>query len=245
MLYSLRTLGVLALRADTGGEPLAENRRKPLALLAILAVAGDRGITRDKISAYLWPEGRTERVRGVLKQTLYSLRQELGEPNLFLGEADLRLNPAVIDSDVAAFARAIAVGDAAQATDIYQGPFLDGFHLSDTSSFDRWVDDQRDRLARLFATQIERLALAAMGRREPRVAAELWLRLTAQDPFDVRAVSGLIHACLADGDRPGAIRYAERHMTLLRKELEITPDPEIRQLVEQARARPAPRPDTA
>jgi DNA-binding SARP family transcriptional activator len=56
----------------------------------------------------------------------------------------------------------------------------------------------------------------------------------------VRAVSGLLHACLADGNRPKAIRYAERHMSLLRKELEITPDPEIRRLVEQARARPVP-----
>ena len=47
-----------------------------------------------------------------------------------------------------------------------------------------------------------------------------------------------IHACLAAGDRPRAILLAERHMGLLRKQLEITPDPEIRRLVELARARP-------
>ena len=56
----------------------------------------------------------------------------------------------------------------------------------------------------------------------------------------VRAVSGLLHSCLQAGDRPRAIKYAERHMAMLRKELEITPDPEIRRLLEQARARPTP-----
>jgi DNA-binding SARP family transcriptional activator len=122
----------------------------------------------------------------------------------------------------------------------YAGPFLDGFQLGDAPEFERWADNLRDPLSPRFASQIEVLALAEMGRNQPRAAADWWLRLTELDPFDVRAVSGLLHACLAAGDRPQAIRYAERHMSMLRKELEITPDPEIRRLVEQARARPEP-----
>ncbi|MEP6573244.1 MAG: BTAD domain-containing putative transcriptional regulator [Gemmatimonadota bacterium] len=238
MPYTLRTFGGLSLVGGPTGEALAENRRKPLAMLALLAGAGERGITRDKLAAHLWPEGEPEKVRGVLKQTLYSLRQELTEGEVILGAADLRLNPAVIGADIWEFERAIAEKDAAAAVALYHGPFLDGFHLSDAPGFERWVDDQRDRFARRFAAQIELLALGAMGRNDPRAATEWWLRLTEQDPLDVRAVSGLLHACLQAGDRPRAIRYAERHMTMLRKELEITPDPEIRRLVEQARARP-------
>lgn len=140
-----------------------------------------------------------------------------------------------------AFERAIATGKPSEAVALYHGPFLDGFHLGDAPGFERWVDNQRDKLARRFAAQVELLALGAMGRNDPRAAADWWLRLTEHDPLDVRAISGLLHACLSAGDRPNAIRYAERHMALLRKELEITPDPEIRRLVEQARARPAPR----
>ena len=219
-------------------DDFADNRRKPLAVLAVLAVAGDRGITRDKLASYLWPDGEPEKVRGVLKQTLYVLRQELGEPELILGSGDLRLNPVVIGCDLWEFDRRVAAGAGAEAAELYAGPFLDGFHVGDAPDFERWVDGVRDRYARKFASTIERLALAAMGRNAPREALEWWLRLTEQDPYDVRAVSGLLHACLQAGDRPRAIRYAERHMTLLRKELEITPDPEIRRLVEQARAKP-------
>jgi DNA-binding SARP family transcriptional activator len=238
---ALRTFGGLTLSGSGSGDVLAESRRKPLAMLAVLAGAGERGITRDKVASYLWPEGESEKVRGVLKQTLYFLRQELGEPELILGESELRLNHGVIGVDLWDFEGAVARSDPAGAVALYHGPFLDGFHLGDAPEFERWVDNQRDRLARRFAAQIEILALSAMGRNDPREAIEWWHRLTEQDPFDARAVSGLLHACLQAGDRPRAIRYAERHMTMLRKELEITPDPEIRRLLEQAKARPSPR----
>lgn len=239
MPFLLRTLGGLTLVGGPSGGLLAESRRKPLAVLAILAVVGERGVTRDKLAAYLWQDGEPDRVRGVLKQTFYSIKRDLGGAELFLGTADLRLNPEVVETDVQQFERAVADGKAEEAARLYRGPFLDGFHLSDAPAFEHWADQQRDRLGRLFASQIERLALGAIGQQNPRAAAEWWLRLTEFDPFDVRAVSGLLHACLQAGDRPRAIKYAERHMTMLRKELEITPDPDILRLVEQARARPS------
>lgn len=238
MPYRLRTFGGLALTGGLTEESFSGSRRKPLALLALLAVAGPLAMTRDKVAVYLWPEGDSEKVRGVLKQTIYTLRQAFGDEDVILGGGDLRLNPAVIQVDLWEFDRAIESGQPAAAAELYHGPFLDGFHLSDAPGFERWVDGQRDRQARRFASQIELLALGAMGANQPRIAADWWLRLTEHDPLDVRAVSGLLHACLACGDRPKAIKYAERHMALLRKELEITPDPEIRRLVEQARARP-------
>lgn len=238
MRYNLRTLGGLAILGGPVADSFAEHRRKPLALLALLAGFGDLGLTRDKAAAFLWPEGESEKVRGALKQSIYLLRQELAEPELIIGSGDLRLNSAVIDVDLWAFERAIAAGNPEQAVALYRGPFLDGLHINDAPEFEHWVDHTRDRLTRRFAGQIELLALAAMGRKDPRSAVEWWLLLTEQDPLDVRAVSGLLHACLQAGDRPRAIRYAERHMTMMRKELEITPDPEIRKLVEQARARP-------
>lgn len=238
MRLTLRTFGGPALLGAAGESSFADQRRKPLALLVLLGVAGERGMTRDKVAGFLWRDGDQERVRGALKQTLYLIRQALGSQDVILGSNDLRLNLEMVEPDVTIFEQATARQDALSAVALYHAPFLDGFHLDDAPDFERWVDVQRDRLARAFAAHIERLALAAMAQLKPREAADWWLRLTAHDPLDVRAVSGLLHACLQDGDRPRAIKYAERHMNLLRKELEITPDPEIRRLVEQARARP-------
>ncbi len=242
MTLHLRSFGGLSLTREGSPAGLADSRRKPLALLALVGASGDRGVSRDKLAGYLWSESDPERARGVLKQTLYVLRKEFADgAELFLGTTDLRLNPDAITMDLWEFERLAAAGDGAGAAACYTGHFLDGFHLSDAPEFERWVDEQRDRLARRMSALLERLALEASGRNLPREAADWWLRLTEHDPFDTRAVTGLLHALLQAGDRPRALRYAERHMALIRKELDITPDPEIRRLVDQARARPAGR----
>jgi DNA-binding SARP family transcriptional activator len=131
VIYTLRTFGGLGLAGEQGPLPLGESRRKPLALLAILAVAGERSLSREKLAAYLWSESDTERARGGLKQTLYVLRKELDAEELFLGTAELRLNPAIIRADLWEFERLSSSGDEAAAVALYAGPFLDGFHLAD------------------------------------------------------------------------------------------------------------------
>ena len=67
----------------TGSEPGsavgAANQRKSLALLAILAAAGERNTSRDRLLALLWPEVEAEKAGHRLAQVLYSLRRELGD----------------------------------------------------------------------------------------------------------------------------------------------------------------------
>ncbi|HEV8214534.1 MAG TPA: hypothetical protein VGP95_01835, partial [Gemmatimonadaceae bacterium] len=73
----LKTFGGLSL--DRPSAPEAGLRPRSLALLAILAAAGPKGLTRDRIMAVLWPEVDEDRARHGLSQTLYSLRRELGD----------------------------------------------------------------------------------------------------------------------------------------------------------------------
>ena len=61
-MWHLRTFGGLALETDSGAAAVVP-RRRPVALLAILAIAGARGLGREKISALLWPESDEEHVR--------------------------------------------------------------------------------------------------------------------------------------------------------------------------------------
>jgi DNA-binding SARP family transcriptional activator len=118
----LRLFG--GLRLERSGVPLTgpATRRKPLALLAVLA-AHPSGISRDKLEALLWSEADSGSARTVLRQTLYSLRRALGEPDLFIGTTEVRLNPDVILSDVAQFDAALRRGDREAAIERYSGPF--------------------------------------------------------------------------------------------------------------------------
>src|SRR5438034_3760785 len=139
-MLELRTFGGLAIKEN--GVPLsgAAVQRKTLALLALLAAAGRKGVSRDKLVAYLWPERDTDRARHLLKQACYALRHDLGEPELLLGATELRLNPAVISSDVQAFQEALDGGDLAAAMRVYAGRFLDGFYVDGAGDFERWAE---------------------------------------------------------------------------------------------------------
>src|SRR5690606_19314413 len=123
------------------------SQRKALALLAILAAAGARGVPRDRLLGLLWPERDTERARGALKTMLHALRRQLGAPESISGVAELRLGAAHIDSDVQSFRAALSAGDDEAAVAVYVGPFIDGVYLDATPDFERWVDDERAQLA--------------------------------------------------------------------------------------------------
>jgi DNA-binding SARP family transcriptional activator len=130
-MLRLQTFGGLTLFRDTENLTGAATQRRRLAILVLLAVAGDTGMGRDKLLAYLWPESDAERARHVLNQLLYAQRRQVGDDALFLGRKTLRLNPAVISSDVSACDQALAAGDLEAAVALYGGPFLDGFFLKD------------------------------------------------------------------------------------------------------------------
>src|SRR2546428_12022673 len=98
-MLDLRTFGGLSVQQDGSPSVGAGAQRKTLALLALLA-AHPRGLSRDKIAAYLWPDSDAKHGRGLLKQACYALRRDLGARELFLGSTELRLNAAALSSDV-------------------------------------------------------------------------------------------------------------------------------------------------
>jgi uncharacterized protein (TIGR02246 family) len=58
--FRLVTFGGLALERSDGGPASVGTQRKALALLAVLAVAGPTGMTRDRLAALLWTESNAE-----------------------------------------------------------------------------------------------------------------------------------------------------------------------------------------
>jgi TolB-like protein/DNA-binding SARP family transcriptional activator/Flp pilus assembly protein TadD len=240
-MYRLRTFGGLVLERD--GVPADEmaSQRKVLAVLACLAVHGSLG--RDRLMALLWPDSDAARARGSLKQAVHSLRRQLAEPELLLGTAELRLNPARIESDVQLFHESVQRGAHDEAVALYGGPFLDGVHLEGTSEFERWVDGHRDGYAARFHASLEALALAADSRGDAVAATEWWRRLQGADPLSSRVALRLMEALERGGDPAGALRHARAHELLLMEDLGLPPDPAVSLMAARLSAavpRPAP-----
>jgi DNA-binding SARP family transcriptional activator len=233
LMLRLQTLGGLAL-LDEGGTPLVTQRRR-LGLLALLAVAGARGLSRDKLVAYLWPESSAEHARHALEQLVYSIRRQLSD-DVFLGTDPLQANPNVLASDVDHFERALARDDPAGATALYHGPFLDGFFLSEAPAFEQWVESERHRLATAFEGALYRLAREAGGKGQHTSEIDWWRRLAALDPLNERSALGLARALAGAGDWAGALHHAEVYESFVREELALPPTPELTAFVQRIRS---------
>jgi DNA-binding SARP family transcriptional activator len=244
-MLRLNTFGGLVLQQDgqlhTG--PAAQRRR--LALLAIIAAAGRRGVSRDKLLAILWPDSDPEAARHSLYQALHAIRRSLGSDEVFLGSTTLQLNPAVIGCDVAEFEDAVEQGGHEAAARLYRGPFLDGFRLESAGEFEQWQDAERLRHAREYATALESLAAGASARGDHTAAVRWWRRLAAAEPVSTRAALGLIESLVAAGDRAGALQFAGVHAALVRQHLETQPDPAVEQWIARLRAGDVPVPAAA
>ena len=235
--FRLETLGTAVLRGLEGrasaGELAQQNR--PLALLAALAASGARGRNRDRLLLFFWPDASQERARHSLEQTLYRIRRAV-DASAFLGVNPIRLNPDVIASDVAEFDHAIAAGDFRAAIDLYRGPFLDGFHLSEAPEFEEWANGERARLEAAYLGALERLAEVAGAAAEREAAAGWWRRLTEVDPLSTRYALGFMRSLAEAGDHPAALRHAREYERLVEKELGTGAGPEVASLAAEIRA---------
>jgi DNA-binding SARP family transcriptional activator/tetratricopeptide (TPR) repeat protein len=234
--YRVRLLGRLALENGPGLSEGPAARRRSLALLAILAAAGEQGVPRDKLLLYLWPESDTRRARNSLHQTLYALRQQLGQDAVLAGIPNLQLNSARFTSDLWDFDAALARGDIEEAITLYSGPFLDGFSLPELVEFEQWMEETRARIARRYADALESAAARATAQGHHRLAVERWQAVARLDPLSSRPALGLIRAFVAAGNRPSALEHARVYEGLVRRELGTAPDPAVSALVESLRA---------
>jgi DNA-binding SARP family transcriptional activator/Tfp pilus assembly protein PilF len=234
-MFTLRLLGGVNLVGPSGplSGPAAQQRR--LALLAVLAAYGDKGCSRDKLVGYFWPEREEQHARHLLANSLYALRGALGQTAVLSSAESVRLNPDVVSADVTAFQSALERGELEEAADLYTGPFLDGFYLSDAPEFDRWVESERQQLARRYAEALEALAERAETAGRFVRAAAWWQRLAAHDPINTRVAARWMLALEKAGDPGNALQVAEQHRRRLSDELGVEPDADFRALVKRLR----------
>ncbi len=237
-MLQLNILGTLSLQGEIVPVPSAAQQKRRLALLALLATGEERGISRDRLQTYLWPESSGPRARHALDQLIYATRRSLGTDPILSEGRELRLNPCVMETDIRLFSDAIKDARFADAAAMYGGRLLDGFHIGDSRELENWIDTERARLEAEYHRALESLAREAEDRCDHRTGIDLWLRLSASDPHSSRIAAETVRAFISAGDHAGAILHARSYQHLLRTDLEVEPDPAIENLVSRL---PRPR----
>ena len=229
-MLTLELLGALSLRDETRPVPVAAQQKRPLGLLAILGLAGRKGLARDRIEAYLWPESSGARAQHALDQAVYAIRQALGSDLILSTARELRLNPELVQVDVWEFEQAIRASQWTAAVGHYKGPLLDGVHFADSHELESWIDTNRSRLRLEYQNAIRVLANSSAEAGDHSQSVTWWRKLANSDPLSAGATKQLMLALAAAGDRASAVQYARVYQELVRQELEMEPDSEIADL---------------
>ena len=243
----LLTLGRLALvaRGASGNavphdalDGLNKQRRK-LGVLVVLALS-DRPLQRDMLVEMFWGDQEESRARHSLTEALSHLRRVLGRDAIATRVEEVSLSPQSLEVDALELAEAVRSKQFERAVELYAGPFLDAVHLNDAPGFERWTDRERARLDSLYfeaaAAQCQALARARRWT-ECAATAGAWLE---RSPLSVDAALFRLNALKADGSPEGVHRALEEYARLrarLEEELDLGPDPAVRQLAQEIEAR--------
>src|SRR5690242_16196535 len=226
----LELLGTLTLRSDARPVPVAARQKRPLALVALVALAGRSGLPRERIEAYLWPESASARARHSLDQNVYAMRHALGVDVILSARGELSLDPDLIQVDLWEFEQSIRDGDWEGGVANYKGSLLDGFHLGESRELESWIEGERGRVLEAYRRAVEHLAQQASTAGDHSQSIRWRRALASSDPLSAGVAKKLINALAAGGDRASAVQHARVYQQLVRQQLEIEPDSEIEKL---------------
>src|SRR5690606_16750493 len=146
-VIEVRTLGGLSVLE--GGNAVQLPSRKAAALLAYLSVNQGRVLARSEVAALFWGHAAPEKARHSLGQALYTLRSRLRSLVLEAGRHHVSIPEASVALDVTRCKDLISNGALLDALRLYDGPFLQGFWLSNCPEFEEWQELTRSEIERI------------------------------------------------------------------------------------------------
>jgi len=215
--------------------------RKPLALLAYLAVTGQPA-GRAAMAALLWPEALPNQALVNVRKAIWAVKAVLGTDALIVNRASgtLRLGTAVTVDAVTFESRLAAVrhhGCAAdddcvhcaallaEAANLARGDFMAGFALPDSVEFDDWHLLQAERLRSALSLALDSLARQRAAAGDLDHALETVRRRLTLDPGHEPAHRVAMTLLASSGRRSEALRQYERCLAAVRDGLGAEVEP--------------------
>jgi DNA-binding SARP family transcriptional activator/predicted ATPase len=251
----LTLLGTFA--ASWAGRPVvAFPTDKVRALLAYLALEGERPLRRETLATLLWPDYPDDIARRNLRQNLHRLNQLLDalEPGLsdrllLVDRQTVRLNCAHVRLDVAEFEGGLTAVEThphrrlsacqpcldtlANAARLVRGDLLAGFTLPDAPLFDEWLIIRRERLHYQSLQLLHTLAEVSLERGDFDPAYQYAARQIALEPWREEAHRQMMLALARQGWRSEALAQYATCARLLEEELGLPPSGETAALYQE------------
>ena len=237
--FAARSDGAELTGADLGG-------RRASVAFALLVLAGDQPVSRDRLVDVLWPDGPPASfgpgIRSVMTKVRTAFARLLPDAGDVVSHAGdgyrLQLPPGVaLDVDVlragAALdgaAAALDAGDFSEAARLATDARVVLGHQFLPGEDGPWVAELRHDLHSARVRALELLARARLDLDQPALAATVAAEAVRLEPYRESSHRLLLAAHAAGGNRAEALRAYERCRRLLSEELGVDPAPETESL---------------
>ena len=249
MRLELEIMGEPQLRLDN--QPVTASRRAVVALLAYLAVSElehpQERHTRESLSTLFWSDYIESKALTNLRHTLWEVTKFIGEGWILAEHETLSLHPgADLRLDVAQFRSlcaeasqesepALRIPLLVAATRLYRGDFLAGFGLKNAASFNEWAFLKSEQLRGEMTAALDRLVEDYCATAQAESAIPYAQRLISMDPLNEAAHRQLMQVYALTDQAAAAVQQYQALEKLLRKELNLDPQPETRELYRKIR----------
>jgi predicted ATPase len=231
--------------------PVTASRRAVIALLAYLAVSdlehpGQRH-TRESLAVLLWTDYEPAKALGNLRHTLWEVTKFIGEGLIIPEHETIYLNPKTdLTLDLAQFQSllrqashesdpALRVPLLIDAAKLYRDDFLSGFSLKEGSNFNEWAFAKAESLRRDFVSVLQALVEGQSTLDQFLSAIPYAQHLVGLDPLNEAAHRKLMELYVFGDQQSAALQQYRVLEKLLRKELNLDPQPETRELYKSIR----------
>jgi DNA-binding SARP family transcriptional activator len=240
-------------RVTVGDHDLASSvwrRRKPAALLKMLALAPGHRMLREQVMDALWPDLEPAAAGANLRKAVHHARAaledaETGAGALLVSDGDvIALSTATLTVDVEQFLSTVAHArrsggpdEYAHAVGLYRGELLPD------DRYEEWTLVSRRELHVEFLDALAELASLLEAQGDIASATDAARRLIAAEPTREESNLTLIRLYALAGRRADALRQYETFVEVLDEELGVEPGAETQRLYEEIRARDAAEPE--
>jgi ATP/maltotriose-dependent transcriptional regulator MalT/two-component SAPR family response regulator len=223
------------------GEPVPSTAWRSGRTRALFFYILDKNKARkESIGLDFWPDFSAGKISSNFHATLWRVRQAIGFKDSIVFEDDLYyLHPSIkVWSDVAEFQNYITQAGAIhlseleraellrQAVNLYRGPYLQDVFMD-------WADRRREELRDQYLRALSELAAIESGAKRFREAKELYEKIVHTDPYRDEAHLALMKCMVDSGSSSAAMAHFKRYKSLLHRELNAEPLPELQKYYDQ------------
>ena len=245
-------IGLLGgFRVAVDGRAIPEEawrRRKPAAVLKLLALAPGHRLQREQLMDVLWPQLDPPAAAANLRKAVHHARRVLdsddgGRMIASIGEL-LCLPDEGLSVDVDEFRAAVDrarrtadPSDYSNAIELYHEGLLP------EDRYEEWTIERRDELHAELLAILEELAGLLEAHGDVDAAARVVRRIVTEEPLREAAHAWLIRLYAIAGRRGEALQQYEQLRNVMERELDAEPSPETQRLFEEVRANRAAEPE--